>query len=74
MARAIIIASAGTGSTDPATFRETQRTSAGELEQRGWTRSRERAEAMQPQLKAKDPIAWQALVDQYLAHSPLGLA
>jgi pimeloyl-ACP methyl ester carboxylesterase len=74
MARAIIIASAGTGSTDPATFRETQRTSAGELEQRGMDALKERAEAMQPQLKAKDPIAWQALVDQYLAHSPLGLA
>ncbi len=35
---------------------------------------KERAETMQPQLKEKDPIARQELVDQFLAHSPLGLA
>jgi pimeloyl-ACP methyl ester carboxylesterase len=73
-ARAIVVASAGTGSTDPAAFRETQRTNADELEQRGIDALTERAESLQPQLKVKDPLAWQQLIDQYLAHSPLGLA
>lgn len=72
--KAIIVASAGSGSGDPETFRATQRSNAAELEQRGMDLLRARVLTMQPQMKWKNPVAWQEHIDQYLEHSPQGLA
>lgn len=75
MARSLIIASAGTGSSDPERFREEQAKRSAWLEQEG-------TEALKSYpwgptrltLKRKDPIGWGEFLGQFLRHSPLGLA
>jgi pimeloyl-ACP methyl ester carboxylesterase len=75
MARSLIIASAGSGSDDPVRFRQEQAERSSWLEREGevalrsypWGPSR-------TTLKRKDPIGWEEFLDQWLRHSPLGLA
>jgi pimeloyl-ACP methyl ester carboxylesterase len=75
MAKSLSIASAGSGSDDPERFREEQATRSAWLEREG-------VEALKSYpwgptrltLKRKDPIGWNDFIDQFLRHSPLGLA
>lgn len=75
MARALIIAAAGTGSTDPEQFRRQCDQFAAAIEERGM-------EAMEDytvgptrvQLRRKDPVGWRRFADLFAAHSPVGKA
>jgi pimeloyl-ACP methyl ester carboxylesterase len=75
MCRSIIVASAGSGSTNVVEFRTQQRAMSERLEREGlgeredyvWSPTR-------IQLKLKDPIGAEAFLDQWYAHSALGLA
>jgi len=75
MARALIIAAAGTGSTDPEQFRRQCNQFAAAIEERGM-------EAMEDytvgptrvQLRRKDPVGWRRFADLFAAHSSVGKA
>jgi pimeloyl-ACP methyl ester carboxylesterase len=75
MTRSMIIASAGSGSTDPVSFRQAQQAQAERLE-RGGIETLKTWEwgATRVQLKEKDPVGWQEFIDQFEAHSPAGMA
>ncbi|HLF78972.1 MAG TPA: alpha/beta hydrolase [Dehalococcoidia bacterium] len=75
MARSLIIAAAGSGSTNPDEFRATSRALADRLDREGGAGMRDYA--MGPsrlQLKRKDPTGWDTFATLLSQHSPLGSA
>ena len=76
MARTLIIASAGTGSTDPVRFRPQSIALAEQLEARGIDAMRDYAAGpTRVQLRRKDPTGWQTFADLILQkHSAVGSA
>lgn len=75
MARALIIAAAGTGSTEPERFRGQSRQLADELELEGMDALRDYASGpTRVQLRRKDPTGWREFADLIQGHSPLGSA
>ena len=73
--RSIIVASAGSGSTGVEAFREQQRAMSERLVQEGLgDRAHYEWGARRIQLKLKDPIGAEEFLDQWFAHSALGLA
>jgi pimeloyl-ACP methyl ester carboxylesterase len=75
MARALIIAAAGSGSTNPEEFRATSRALADRLEAEGAAGFREYAVGpSRVQLLRKDPSGWQEFADLLSRHSPQGSA
>jgi pimeloyl-ACP methyl ester carboxylesterase len=75
MARALIVAAAGSGSTNPEEFRETSRALADRLELEGPDGFSDYAAGpTRVQLRRKDPLAYQQFVDLLLKHSPQGSA
>lgn len=75
MARALIIASAGTGSDDPDDFHERTAALATRIEQGGMEAINDYATGdSRVQLKRKDPTGWQTFADLFLGHSPQGAA
>ena len=75
MTRSMIIASAGSGSSDPVTFRQAQAAQAENLERGGIETLRSwQWGATRVQLQRKDPVGWREFIDQFEAHSPAGMA
>ena len=75
MARALIVASAGTGATDPARFRQQCEALAQRLEREGMPALIDYASGpTRMRLKQKDPAGWQAFADLIAQHSPQGSA
>jgi pimeloyl-ACP methyl ester carboxylesterase len=75
MCRSIIICSAGSGSTNVEEFRPQQRAMSERLEREGLgDRANYAWGASRVQLKNKDPIGAEAFLDQWFAHSNIGLA
>jgi pimeloyl-ACP methyl ester carboxylesterase len=75
MAKALIIAAAGSGSTDPDEFRANSRALAGRLEAEGTAGMRDYSLGpARVQLKRKDPTGWQEFADLLARHSPTGSA
>lgn len=75
MTRALIIAAAGTGSTEPDRFREESRQLAEKLEVEGMDGLRDYASGpTRMQLRRKDPAGWQEFADLLQEHSPIGSA
>lgn len=75
IAKSLIVASAGSGSTDPERFRQEQARRAEWLEREG-TEALKRYPwgPTRTTLRRKDPLAWKDFLEQFLRHSPLGLA
>jgi pimeloyl-ACP methyl ester carboxylesterase len=74
-AKALIVAGAGTGSTDTDRFRRQTLALAASLEARGMDAMREYALGpARVQLRRKDPAAWQDFVDLLMGHSAPGTA
>jgi len=75
MAKALIIAAAGSGSTNPDEFRATSRALAARLDAEGSAAMREYSLGpSRVQLKRKDPSGWQEFADLLAQHSPKGSA
>jgi pimeloyl-ACP methyl ester carboxylesterase len=75
MARALIIAAAGSGSTNPGQFREGSLALAARLESGGTAALHDYAQgATRVQLKRKDPVGFEEFRSQLMAHSALGSA
>jgi pimeloyl-ACP methyl ester carboxylesterase len=75
MARSLIVASAGSGSDDPEHFRAEQAERSAWLEREGQEALKHYAWGpTRLTLKRKDPVGWTDFIDQFLRHSPLGLA
>lgn len=75
MARSLIIAGVGTGSTDPEQFRRQCEAFAATLDQHGMAGMRDyTAGGTRVQFRRKDPHGWQEFVDLFMAHSPVGKA
>jgi pimeloyl-ACP methyl ester carboxylesterase len=75
MARGLIVASAGTGSTGPERFRLQCQALADRLEAEGMAALREYAAGpTRVRLQRKDPAGWQEFADLLLHHSPIGSA
>jgi pimeloyl-ACP methyl ester carboxylesterase len=75
MARALIVASAGTGATDPARFREQCEALAQRLESEGMPALVDYALGpTRMRLKQKDPAGWQVFAGLITQHSPQGSA
>jgi pimeloyl-ACP methyl ester carboxylesterase len=75
MARSLIIAAAGSGSTNPEEFRATSFALADRLDREGAAGMRDYAlGATRLQLKRKDPSGWEAFARLLAQHSPLGSA
>jgi pimeloyl-ACP methyl ester carboxylesterase len=75
MARSLIVASAGSGSTDPDEFRATYRANADRLEAEGMAALGDYSQSpTRVQLKRKDPVGFQEFVDLLMRHSPFGSA
>jgi pimeloyl-ACP methyl ester carboxylesterase len=75
MARGLIVASAGTGSTGPERFRLQCQALADKLEAEGLAALREYAAGpTRVRLQHKDPAGWQEFADLLLQHSPAGSA
>ena len=75
MARSLIIAAAGSGSTNPEEFRVTSRALAERLDSEGAAGMRDYAMgATRVQLKRKDPTGWDVFAGLLAQHSPLGSA
>jgi pimeloyl-ACP methyl ester carboxylesterase len=75
MARALVIAAAGSGSTSPEQFREGSRALANRLEAGGTAALHEYAQgATRVQLRRKDPVGFDEFRSQLMAHSALGSA
>jgi pimeloyl-ACP methyl ester carboxylesterase len=75
MARALIIAAAGSGSTNPEEFRETSRALADRLEREGGAGFSDYAIGpARVQLRRKDPSGWEEFAGLLSRHSPLGSA
>jgi pimeloyl-ACP methyl ester carboxylesterase len=74
-ARALIIAAAGTGSTDPDRFRQQSRQLASQLDGLGMAALDDYAAGpTRVQLRRKDPAGWQEFARLLRQHSPLGSA
>jgi pimeloyl-ACP methyl ester carboxylesterase len=75
IAKALIIAAAGSGSTNPDEFRATSRALADRLEAEGTAGMREYSLGpARVQLKRKDPSGWQEFAGLLAQHSPKGSA
>src|SRR3954469_12371930 len=75
VARAIIVAAAGTGSDDSEAFRESWRSQAERLKSQGMEALREYAAGpARVQLKRKDPAGYQRFVELLMRHSGVGSA
>ena len=75
MAKALIVAAAGTGSTDVERFRRQSLGLAAQLEANGIEAMRDYAAGpTRVQLRHKDPSGWQEFADLIKGHSPLGSA
>ena len=75
MTRALIVASGGTGSTDPPRFKGQCEDLAAQIESGGMAALRDySAGPARIQLRRKDPVGWQAFADLLAGHSPLGAA
>ena len=75
MARSLMIAAAGSGSTTPEEFRATSRALADRLDAEGSAGLGDYAQGpARVQLRRKDPAGWQEFADLLLAHSALGSA
>jgi pimeloyl-ACP methyl ester carboxylesterase len=75
MARALIVAAAGSGSTNTDQFREGCRALAGRLEAEGMAGLRDYALGpSRVQLRRKDPTGWREFSDLLARHSPIGSA
>ena len=75
VARALIVAAAGTGSDDNEAFRASWRQQAGRLESQGMEALREYAAGpARVQLRRKDPAGYRRFVDLLMQHSGLGSA
>lgn len=75
MARAVIIAAAGSGSTNPEEFRATSLTLAERLEREGAAAMRDYAQGpTRVQLRRKDPAGWEEFARLLAEHSPTGSA
>jgi pimeloyl-ACP methyl ester carboxylesterase len=75
MAKALIVAAAGSGSTNPDEFKETSRALADRLDVEGSDGLRDYSLGpSRVQLKRKDPTGWQAFAGLLAQHSPLGSA
>lgn len=75
MARSLIIAGVGTGSTDTEQFRRQCEQFARTLEEQGMECMRDyTAGSTRVQFRRKDPHGWAEFRDLFMAHSPLGKA
>jgi pimeloyl-ACP methyl ester carboxylesterase len=75
MARALIVAGTGTGSTNPEQFRQQARTFADDLESRGMKALADYARGPgRVQLLRKDPKGWEEFNRMLMEYSPLGCA
>lgn len=75
MAKALIVAGAGSGSTDPERFREQSRSMADNLEAKGMEALKDYAGGpARVQFQRKDPTGWQEFTDRLMRHSPVGKA
>jgi pimeloyl-ACP methyl ester carboxylesterase len=75
MARSLIIAAAGSGSTNPEEFRAASHALADRLDREGSAGMRDYAMgATRLQLKRKDPTGWDLFASLLAQHSPLGSA
>lgn len=75
MATSLIVASTGTGSTDPEPFRRRADEFARRLEAEGMTAMADYARGPhRVQLLRKDPKGWQEFSDRFLQHSAIGSA
>ncbi|MBM3141003.1 MAG: alpha/beta hydrolase [Chloroflexi bacterium] len=75
MARGLVVAGAGTGSTDPERFRRQCEEFARSIETAGMEAMREyTAGPTRVQLRRKDPLGWRRFADDFLAHSAVGTA
>lgn len=75
MAKSLIVAGAGTGSTEADRFRRQSLAMAGHVEAQGIEAVRDYALGpSRVQLRRKDPSGWQEFVDLLLEHSALGTA
>lgn len=75
MVRALIVAGAGGGSTNPEQFREQCVQRAVGIEARGMEAMREYAAGpARIQLRRKDPEGWREFAERFLDHSPRGTA
>jgi pimeloyl-ACP methyl ester carboxylesterase len=73
MARSLIVAAAGSGSTDNDEFRRTWRDLSGRLRHEGIAALSDYASGpTRLQLKRKDPKGWQEFYDLLMQHSPVG--
>jgi pimeloyl-ACP methyl ester carboxylesterase len=75
MARSLVIAGVGTGSTDPEQFRERCEANAKLLDEQGMAGLRDYAlGSTRIQFRRKDPHGWQEFFDRFMEHSPVGKA
>ncbi len=75
LARSLIVAGTGSGSTDPDTFRERVNERAAHMEAQGMGGMPDYAQApARVQLLSKDPMGWRAFADQLSEHSGIGSA
>lgn len=75
MARSLVVAGVGTGSTDPEQFRQQCEANAKLLDEQGMEGLRAyAASSTRVQFQRKDPHGWQEFEDQFMAHSPEGKA
>lgn len=75
MARSLVIAGVGTGSTDPELFREQCERFAAILDEQGMEGMRDyTAGGTRVQFRRKDPHGWQEFADLFLTHSAAGKA
>ncbi len=74
-AKSLIVAGAGSGSTDSERFREQSRSMADHLEADGMAALKEYAGGpARVQFQRKDPVGWQEFADRLMGHSPVGKA
>ena len=75
IARALIVAATGTGSTDPVLFHQQCEAVARRIENGGMAAMQEYAAGpTRVQLRRKDPAAWEQFAQRFAAHSPVGSA
>ena len=75
MAKSLIVAAAGTGSTDPEGFKKNVLNRALNLETHGMASMKDYAEGpARIQFKRKDPNGWQEFSDHLMSHSSVGSA
>ena len=76
MARALIVAATGSGTTDRESFQNNMEGLARQLETGGMKAMAERyaAESNRPQLKRKDPKSWDEFYQELISHSATGSA